>query len=113
METGYYWKNCIKFSVLGLTGLPVFERQMWVCIPGQEEPQADQLDCAVQTQAQEGPVCKSLMLDAWVLQSLTGDFYFYEWQAWSPLSDVVWLRVDGVHGVDLCYVVLLVCVLQS
>lgn len=39
-------------------GVSVSERQVWVCFPGQEEPQTDQLDCAVQTQAQEGPVCK-------------------------------------------------------
>lgn len=50
--------NSIKFSVLGFTGLPVFERQVRVCLPGQKEPQTDQLDRAVQTQAQEGPVCK-------------------------------------------------------
>lgn len=44
--------------LLSLLGVPVFERQVRVCLPGQEEPQTDQLDCAVQTQAQEGPVCK-------------------------------------------------------
>lgn len=41
-----------------LIGVPVFECQVWVCLPGKEEPQTDQLDCAVQAQAQEGTVCK-------------------------------------------------------
>lgn len=45
-------------SFLSSLGVPVSERQVWVCLPGQEEPQTDQLDCAVQTQAQEGAVCK-------------------------------------------------------
>lgn len=43
---------------LSLLGVPVSEWQVWVRLPGQEEPKTDQLDCAVQTQAQEGPVCK-------------------------------------------------------
>lgn len=47
-----------NYLFLSLLGVPVFECQVRVCLPGQEEPQTDQLDCAVQTQAQEGPVCK-------------------------------------------------------
>lgn len=70
-------------------GLPVPERKVRVCIPGQEEPQTDQLDRLVQTQAQEGPVCKSCLLINFIVVLI-------QW-AWSPLHKLgILLNLNAV-----------------
>ena len=119
MSLAFFWQcHCV-------TGFPVTEWQVRVGLPFQEEPQTDQLDRAVQAQAQEGPVCECLV-DYWggvniwpVLPTfswtiLTCEAYAFSMVVCMYIYDItVRLWVDGVRSARLCHVLLPVCVLQA